>query len=176
MTTRLLKLICLLLTLALTAGAPPARAQGTVALSALKIELWPEFDQPSTLVIFNGTLAPEVSLPAAVTLHIPAASGRPFAVAVQDPNGKLLNAQFTTAPSGESIAVTVQATFATFQVEYYDPTLKIEGEARDYAFRWIADFPIRAVTVRVQEPVGARGLRVEPAATPEGPGDLGLNY
>ena len=176
MTARLLRTICAVVILGLGLGTLPAQAQTPISLSALRIELWPEFDRPAMLVILNGTLAPSVSLPASVTVHIPAASGGPSAVAMQDSNGKLLDAQFTATPSSDSIAVNLQTNFAAFHVEYYDPALKIDGDARDYAFQWTSDFSVKAVTVRVQEPAGARGLSAEPAVTREGPGDLGLNY
>jgi hypothetical protein len=157
-------------------GTLPVQAQTTTTLSALRIELWPEFDRPAMLVILTGTLAPSVSLPATVTVHIPAASGGPSAVAMQDPSGKLLDAQSTATPSGDSLAVNLQTKFATFRVEYYDPALKIDGDVRDYTFQWTADFPVNAATLRVQEPAGAHGLSADPAVTREGPGDLGLNY
>ena len=41
-----------------------ASAQTEVAVQALTIELWPEYDQPSVLVILRATLDPAVPLPA----------------------------------------------------------------------------------------------------------------
>jgi zinc ribbon protein len=175
-TSRLLRLAGALLILTLSLGAYPAQAQGTIALSSLTIELWPEFDKPATLVILNGTLASSVPLPAQLTLHIPAASGGPFAVAAQDASGKLVNTQYTTAPSGDTIAVSLTVDFPTFHAEYYDPALTITGEARDYIFHWTTDYAVTAATVRVQEPVDARDLTAEPAVTPAGTADFGLNY
>jgi hypothetical protein len=154
----------------------PAQAQDNIALNALTIELWPEYDKPSMLVILRGTLDPKVTLPTTITVHIPAASGGPSAVAEQDPNGQLFNASFTTTPLGETIAVHLQMRFASFQVEYYDPGLNIAGEAREYTFQWIADFPVAAATVRVQEPVDTHDLNAEPPITLAGSSGLGLNY
>ncbi len=154
----------------------PAQAQSDITLNALTIELWPEYDQPSMLVILRGTLAPSVTLPTTVTVHIPSTSGGPSAVAAQDANGQLFDTVFTTTPAGETLAVQVQTSFASFQVEYYDPGLKITGEAREYPFQWVADFPVSAATVRVQEPIDARGLSAEPPITLAGSSGLGLNY
>lgn len=155
---------------------PLASAQTGPALTALTIELWPEYDQPSMLVIVRGTLAPTVALPATLTLHIPAAAGGPSAVAGQDPAGQLFNTPFTTTTTGATIAVQFQAQLASFQVEYYDPRLTVLGERRDYVFRWPADFSAEAATLRVQEPPDARDLRAEPSVTLAGSSDLGVNY
>jgi hypothetical protein len=171
---RRLALTCLLIALWLLPR--PALAQEGVTLDALTIELWPEYDRPSVLVILRGTLAPSVRLPATVVVHIPAASGGPYAVAAQAPNGQLLTAPYTTAVSGDAIAVSLQTDQASFQLEYYDPGLTIAEAARDYTFRWVADFPSRAASLRVQEPVDTQALSAEPAVTLAGSSDLGLNY
>jgi hypothetical protein len=152
------------------------RAQSETRLSALTIELWPEYDQPTMLVILRGTLAPETTLPTSVTVHIPASANGPHAVAVQDANGQLTDAQFVTTLQADSLAVTLQATLPSFQVEYYDAMLKIEGEARQYAFAWTADFAVTAATLRVQEPVNVRNLSGEPPLALAGTSDTGLSY
>lgn len=151
-------------------------AQGDVTLTALTIELWPEYDQPSMLVILRGTLAPSVALPATLTLHIPATAGGPSAVAGQDPAGQLFNIPFTATTVGETIAVQFEARQASFQLEYYDPGLVIVGQARDFAFRWPADFSAEAASLRVQEPPAARNLTAEPPISLAGSSDLGVNY
>jgi hypothetical protein len=176
MTSRLLRLTGTLLILILSLGARPAHAQGTITLSTLTIELWPEYDRPATLVILKGTLAASVPLPAQLTLHIPAASGGPFAVAAADASGKLLDTQYTTTPSGDTIAINLTTDFPAFHIEYYDPALTITGDARDYTFQWTAGYAVTVVTVRVQEPVDARDLTAEPAVAPAGKADFGLNY
>ena len=58
-------------------------AQEKISLSQLEIDLWPEFDQPSMLVIYKATLPSGVSLPVDLTFRIPLAAGSPSAVAVQ---------------------------------------------------------------------------------------------
>src|SRR5579859_145059 len=166
----------LLILIALGLGlARPAAAQSGVVLDALTIELWPEYDQPSMLVILRVTLAPATTLPASITLHLPAASKGPSAVAMQDASGQLLTAPYITAAAGDRLAVQLQATSASFQVEYYDPTLKISGEQRDFTFQWQADYPASAATLLVQEPAGARDLKGDPALSLVGSGGQGLN-
>jgi hypothetical protein len=67
------------------ATCSPASAQtvdANPALAHLEIDIWPEFDRPSSaLVILRAEIAPDVTLPASVSLRIPAASGGPAAVA-----------------------------------------------------------------------------------------------
>ncbi len=160
----------------LLASASNAVAQGEPTLSALTLELWPEYDRPGVLVIVRGTLSPEITLPASVTVNVPAASGGPFAVAVQQPDGSLVNTQFVTSAVGGDIAVTLQATAASFQVEYYDTALTAATPDRAFVFDWAPGWRVTAASLRIQEPRGASDLTAQPPVMLAGSSDLGLNY
>ena len=168
---------CLALTLlAVTLRPPVAAAQEAIRLATLQVSLWPEFDQPATLVILDGRLDPSVALPAELTVRIPARTGSPHAVAVTGVDEALLTAAYTTQSAGDDIIILFQTPSPGFRVEYYDPALLFESDARQYAFAWQTDYAVAAAAVRVQQPVGASELVGEPALTLVGPGQDGLNY
>ena len=154
--------------------AAPARAQQPVSLASLDISLWPEFDKPSVLVIMDGQVAASVTLPASLSIRIPAAAGAPNAVAVVGTDGGLFQSPYTTSQAGGDIIIAFTTSSAGFRVEYYDPSLVINGDARTFGLRWKSDFAIQAVAVRVQEPYGARGLTGQPALVSVGAGQYGL--
>ena len=154
----------------------PVQAQQTVTLASLQISIWPEFDRPSSLVILDGKLASSVTLPVDLTVRIPAAARTPNAVAVAAPDGSLLQAAYTTAAADGDIIVKFTSNSAVFRVEYYDPALVINGDARSFTFRWKCDFAVAAVGLMVQEPYGAQKLAGKPALAPAGTGLYGLNY
>jgi len=162
--------------LALLVSAGPALAQNGIAFASLQIQLWPEYDQPKTLVILDGRLDTNVTLPAELTLRIPAAAGQPNAVAVRGLKGDLLSASYTTTLSGGDLAITFKTDSAEVYIEYYDPALTLNGSTRDYTFQWKPDYPVRAATVRVQQPFGASEMNFKPTLKPIGPGNDGLNY
>jgi hypothetical protein len=152
------------------------RAQETLSLATLQVSLWPEFDQPRTLVILDGTLPPGTPLPAELTLRMPAAAGAPHAVAIVGADGNLLTASYTTNPAGDDIIVSFSANSLSFRLEYYDPALVMKGAARTYTFNWTTDYPVTAAALRVQQPSGATGLAAEPALVDVGVADYGLRY
>ncbi|MEK7327617.1 MAG: zinc ribbon domain-containing protein [Chloroflexota bacterium] len=172
MTRRLL----LLIYVSLLFSAIPARAQSPITLSELQIAFWPEYDQSAMLVIYRGTLAPEVALPATLTFSIPAKYGPPMAVAYGDPQGRLLNLEFTTAPSGEMMTFSFIAPAANFQFEYYDTGLDVSAPTRRYNFAGVAAYPIQTLVLQVQQPVGASGLTAAPALGQATVGTDGLTY
>lgn len=164
------------LVLAWAGASQPAQAQASAAIESLRIELWPEFDKPAVLVLMTGTLAPGTALPAQVTIRIPAVAGQPHATAYSGPDGQLLTAPSTSRAEGADLLVTLTVEAPNFRLEYYDPGLTFDGDARRYQFLWKTDDAIRATTIRVQEPFGAHNITLDPAFTPAGPGEFGLNY
>ena len=88
------KRLIIFLLLGLIFLVPVAQAQGVLRLAELEVDLWPEYDNPGVLVIYKAKLPADVSLPVNVSLKIPAAAGEPFAVAVRQMDGALLNAAF----------------------------------------------------------------------------------
>lgn len=101
----------------------PAFSQSATRLSNLVVDLWPEYDRPSVLVIYHATLAAETNLPTELTFRIPAAAGEPNAVAVRQPDGQLFSVDYETQISGEWELITFTATLPEIQLEYYDPGL-----------------------------------------------------
>jgi hypothetical protein len=137
-------------------------AQDDVTLSELQIDLWPEFDRPNMLVMYDGTLSPSVSLPATLTFRIPAAAGDPNAVAVRQVDGTLYTADYERRVSGDWSLVSFTATSPQFRFEYYDPGLVKEGAQRHFEYQWPGDYGVERLLVRVQQPSGAPSMRISP--------------
>jgi hypothetical protein len=154
-----------------------AAAQPTVEFESLIVEIWPEYDQPSVLVIYRITLTAQSSLPAQVTMRIPKAAEKPFAVAVENVSGMLEDAPVSKQEiDGDWIKVTFTATAPNLQLEYYDPSIIRTGTRRDFSYTWPADYRVKRFTMRVQQPTGATGLALEPAMTTQTLTDGGFTY
>ena len=64
--------ILFVLLLCLILWVPAAAQEPTVdSLAALEVTFWPDFDNPSVLVLMTGTLPPETEFPAVVALPLP---------------------------------------------------------------------------------------------------------
>jgi hypothetical protein len=141
---------------------PVARAQGPLSLAELEIDLWPEYDRSEVLVIYKAKLPANVSLPVDITFKIPAVAGEPFAVAVRQMDGALLNATYDRQIEGEWALITITATMPEIQLEYYDPQIQKDGNNRSYTYVWPGDYAVDAMRIVVQEPIGASQVSIEP--------------
>jgi hypothetical protein len=156
-------------------SAVDVRAQEEIRLEALEVALWPEFDQPATLVIYHILVAPEAEFPAQLAFRIPVEAGEPNAVAAQNAAGALVDVPYTRSEDGEWAWIAFESRGAFAQLEYYD-ALAIEGGARAYEFVWPGDYAVNNFLVQVQQPFAVEDLVTTPAIADSHQGEDGLTY
>lgn len=151
-------------------------AQNNLTFSKVHVDLWPEYDRPEMLVIYRMTLAPEVPLPAQISLRIPRPAGNPYNVAMQEMDGQLYNMTYSTEVDGDWLRVTFTTASRILQVEYYDPSMTRNGDQRQYVFSWPGDYEVADMVVQVLQPVNAGQMRISPGTTTPFEGENGLLY
>ncbi len=164
-----------LVLLALVLAPLPARAQGDLRLSLVSVEVWPEYDQPTVLVIHRITLAPDTALPVTLLLRVPA-TAHLNAVAVLDPVRGLLNALYDRTVEDDWATLSINTDQLGVQVEYYDRLVKNDTE-RDIVYEWAGDYAVDDLTISFLAPAGAEDLRIVPQPATTSAGQEGLtNY
>lgn len=155
----------------LLVGAAAAQTNAT-QLDSLTVELWPDYDRPSLLVLLTGTLPEATALPATVRLPLPPGAEL-HAIARFNEAGALIS-DVESSDTGDELTLTTPG--RRFRVEYYVP-YEIDGDAHSFTFEWLSDLTIDAVSATVQQPLAAIDMRItpEPTGSAADRGD-GLNY
>lgn len=165
----LFALTCLLL--------PPglAQAQSSVVFESLNIQLWPDFDQPSVLVLYDFVVAAQTPLPVQVNVRMPAGA-QLFAVARAE-SGELMNVEHAqpVQEGNYSVVTFVVTDRLTYRVEFYIPYV-LQGQKRTFTYTWPGDYAVTSFTMVLQEPTGAANVITEPEMTSLGPGADGFTY
>jgi hypothetical protein len=154
------KLLIISACLAILLAPAPAHAQAGVNFSTVQVDIWPEYDRQSVLIIDHLTLAPGTALPASLTLRIPA-QAEVWAVAVIDQTGALVNASYSRQLQGDWTVLSIVADALRVQVEYYD-TLGRTGIDRHITYAWAGDGAVDAFLVDFLPPPGATDLQLTP--------------
>ncbi len=170
------KPILILILLAAFVLPATGSAQAPLKLSSLEINIWPEYDKPSVLVIYNISLPSNVNPPVNISLRIPASAGEPNGVAAVQVDGTLLKLDYTLKAEGDWIAVNFTATMPEEQVEYYDPSLSKQGDTRHFVYTWPGDYAVDSLTVQVQQPYGASNMQITPKQLGNGVVNSDLTY
>ncbi len=165
----------LLLWVSLLALPGLARAQSAVVLESLNIQLWPDFDQPSVLVLYDLVLSGGTSLPAQVNIRMPAGA-QLFAVAREE-DGNLVNVDHDSPvqEGNYSVVTFVVTDRLTYRVEFYIPYVR-QGQTRSFIYTWPGDYAAASFRMVLQEPIGATNVVTEPAMTSLGTGADGFVY
>jgi hypothetical protein len=158
--------------------AKPAsqQVQKEILLNRFQVDIWPEYDKPSVLVIYHITLSTQTSLPTTMSIPIPAVAGKPYAVAWQSTDKALYDLKYEMVPAGDWTEIQFSTPAPDVQIEYYDPSLKKTGARRDFTFRWSGKYAVQDLSLTVQQPVNATDMTFRPAAGSGHPGDYGLTY
>ncbi len=141
------------------------QAQSAVSLKSLQVQLWPEYDQLSMLVIVDFELSKETELPARVTFRIPDEANL-TAVASLEATG-LINAEYE-GPSVENdwqIMTVIVNNPTTYHLEYYE-SLEVEGTVRSFIYQWNGSYPVTGFTISILKPVDTITLTTEPRLDP----------
>lgn len=137
-------------------------AQTNVTLNTVSVQLWPEYDQPSMLVIVDFKIAPMTSLPVDLTFNIPTDANL-IAVAVQTENGDLLNTSFESPKANgdvKTFTMTIEQN-AIYRFEYYQP-LTFNNNEREFLYSWQNAYAVKSFSVNVLEPLDVKSLSTVP--------------
>jgi hypothetical protein len=157
-------------------SAPHAFAQDPTQLSNLQVSVWPEHDQPTVLVMIDGTLADSTNLPRQVSVLIPS-TAKLQVTTWTNADGTFASeqpSQSTSLGDGFSrVAFTTNA--APYHVEYYDDLLRGAPD-KSMTFVYKASAPADQVTLEVQQPLKATNFSTDPPAQTTRNGSDGFKY
>ena len=165
----------LMLAFLLLAGSA-ARAQTWPRFAGLQVDLWPEYDRRgAVLVIVKGELAPDVALPATVSLRVPGSSEVTAVAFGTAPGSQLFNLAYDRTRAGDDSIVQFKTSERLIHLEFYD-RLALDAANRRFTYVWPGDGPVDRLTVRLQEPAAASSVEAKPALGPGAPGPDGMVY
>jgi hypothetical protein len=137
-------------------------AQNPVSvIDSLDIEIWPDYDRASVLVLLTGTLPGDTRFPASVTLPLPEVAQLNAVARIDNKDGNMKDDIFSSTDSPGKL--TFITSDVRFRVEYYLP-YTINKSQRSFDYTWLAAIPVNNLQLRVQRPTSASTLNTEPAA------------
>lgn len=142
------------------------------AVDTLVVDLWPDYDKASVLVLLTGTLPKESQLPARVTLPFPEGAHLNAVARIDTRNGSMKDDILSSPGLGELSFITPDP---AFRVEYYLP-YKAKDKQRDFDFTWQSDLTIAKFHLKIQRPAAASAFKTVPAAAQVVQDENGLTY
>jgi len=138
-------------------------AQNPVSvIDSLDVDIWPDYDRASVLVLLTGTLPGDTQFPVSVTLPLPEVAQLNAVARIDSKDGNMKDDIFSsTDPPGTLTFITSDL---RFRVEYYLPYTVVKTQ-RSFNYTWLADITVNNFQLRVQRPTSASTLNTEPATS-----------
>ncbi|MHB9003681.1 MAG: hypothetical protein ACYC6C_06410 [Coriobacteriia bacterium] len=133
------------------------------------VQLWPEGEPGTNVVIIGATLPEGTSLPATVQLPIPEGSTIYWAGEIVSPDATAdIERDYTVVDTGNGKAaeITVETTLSV-QVDVTYGTIQIDGNDLISKFQWMQSVPSSGTMFSVLVPRGTGDVSIEPAAPGE---------
>jgi hypothetical protein len=143
-----------------------ARGQMPISFSSLQVQLWPEYDQPSMLVIYDFEVGAGTELPVSVSIKFPRDANL-VAVAVLGADGNLLNADYLESvgdQAWQSVVVQIQS-LTVYRIEYYQPLAR-SGNQRQFSYEWTGEYGVQNFGMAVRMPSDAEAVSLDPNLVP----------
>lgn len=140
-----------------------ASAQDNTTISNMTVQFWPEYDQPSMLVIADFQVSTATELPVDLTFRIPQEANL-IAVASLTGDGNFLNTVFegpTKEGEWQIFTITISQN-SVYRFEYYQP-LTFNGDQRIFSYLWNGAYAVEAFNVLVMEPRDVTSFSMDPA-------------
>ncbi|PKO06131.1 MAG: hypothetical protein CVU41_08450 [Chloroflexi bacterium HGW-Chloroflexi-3] len=154
----------------------PVQAQSEITIEEMQVKIWPEYDQPSVLVINNIFLSGDVKFPARINFNIPVSAGTPHSVAVRELDGQLYLLDYDMTTSGEWNKLSFTSPYADIWIEYYDSSLDLEKALRNYEFKWVGEYVVKNLLIEVQQPITATNMTFKESMGQARIGSDGFTY
>ena len=162
-------LIVLFILIPLAAGHAQDKA---TAIDSLLIELLPDYDRASVLVLLTGALPADTKLPATVLVPIPKTAQLNAVARIDSSDGQMKDDILSSpVPNGVSF-ITPDL---RFRVEYYFP-YAANNNQRTFSFSWLASISVNEFKLKIQRPLFASQLTTEPASINVFSGEDGFTY
>ena len=142
-----------------------------IQLASWDVEVWPEYDKPSVLVIYNGTLETGTAFPQ--TMRIPLPAGVTVtAVAEGDATGGLFTVPWSSETTEQGQAVVFDIEKPNFVVEFYADVLS-PPPSRSFDLTLLAPYAAAQGSLSVRQPARASDMQITPALAQTGTDSLG---
>lgn len=148
------------------------------AIKNMKVSLWPEYDDPRVLVIYEGEFYNDVTFPQSVNFPAPLGSEISQVCALQPPDDNHLCQLYETTTGAESLSISYDLPIPTYYLEYYWDG--IEGKPdKAFSFRYVSPYAVDTLEIEVQQPLESTNFNLVPqyaSSTSDGTGLKYYNY
>lgn len=139
-------------------GEPQA---SPLTIGRMRVAIWPEYDDPGVLVIYDGRFRDDNSFPRETSFFIPNGAVISDACSLS-PKGQHFCQLYKVIKGGDVDEVRLKLPFPNFYLSFHIDPFKDGKERKDFSYTIKTNHPIDRLEVNIQRPLRAEGFKVTP--------------
>jgi len=172
---RTFTILGLFLAVALTASPAMAASDSPPAIKTMKVQVWPEYDDPRVMVTYQGEFKDGSIFPQPVKFPAPLGSEMAMVCALKPPDDEHLCQLYDTLTGSDALSVSYTLPIPTYYLEYYWDGIRTET-GKSFSFNYVSPYAIDTLELEVQQPLKATDFKLaQPYASATSDG-LGMKY
>lgn len=137
-------------------------AASDIQIGRMRVAIWPEFDDPGVLVIYDGRFVDDGSFPIETTFLIPRGAVVSDACSLS-PKGQHFCQLFTQKNAGDMDEVSLKIPYPNFYLSFHIKSFKGDDPLRSLNYTIKTSHPVSKLEVDIQKPLRAEGFTITPA-------------
>lgn len=133
----------------------------TPEIGRMRVAIWPEFDDPGILVIYDGRFVDDGSFPLETTFLIPKGAVISDACSLS-PKGQHFCQLFTQQNAGDMDEIKLKLPYPNFYLSFRIKPFKIDTPLRKFTYTVRTSHPVSKLEVDIQKPLRAEEFTVKP--------------
>ena len=152
------------------------KATKDLSIGRMRVSIWPEYDEPSILAIYDGKFEEGSDYPIKTSFFVPKGSVISDACSLSH-EGQHFCQLYKTINRGEYDEVSLLLPYPNFYLSFHTPQFDVKREKREFTYRIKANHPIKVMKVDIQQPLRSTAFNVSPdenAAVEENDGAISM--
>jgi hypothetical protein len=130
-------------------------------IGRMRVAIWPEYDDPGVLVIYDGRFVDDGNFPAETSFFLPKGAIISDACSLS-PRGQHFCQLFKQENIGDMEEIRLKLPYPNFYLSFHIDPFEGGGSARNLAYTITTNHRIRKLEVDIQEPLRAEGFTLSP--------------
>jgi hypothetical protein len=145
-----------------------------LTIGRMRVAIWPEYDDPSVLVIYDGKFEDISNYPIKTSFLVPKGAVISDACSLSH-EGQHFCQLYKTTNRGVYDEVRLLLPYPNFYLSFHTPGFDVTTEKRELDYQIKANHPIRSMEIDIQQPLRSTAFNISPAkstATPQKDGTI----
>jgi len=133
-----------------------------LSIGRMRVALWPEYDDPGVLVIYDGRFTNPSRFPTKTRFILPKGSVINDACSLS-PKGQHFCQLYKIVNKGEFDEIVLTLPFPNFYLSFHTSPFNTRTENRDFDYSIKINHPIEVVEVDIQQPLRSTEFKISPS-------------